>query len=83
MIVHLDYLIPAGGRISDLSSVKLEHASTGGGFEGRVILMMLMMYFFDSVNWISLFCKLHFSYSKSNLSNRINLAQPEKKGEKQ
>ena len=55
MIVHLDYLIPAGGRISDLSSVKLEHASTGGGFEGQAILMMLMMHFFDSVNRISLF----------------------------
>ena len=80
--MHLDYLIPAGGRISDLSSVKLEHASTGGGFEGQAILMMVMMYFFDSVNWISLFCKLHFSDYKSNLSNRINPAQPEKKGEK-
>ena len=48
--MHLDYLIPAGERISDLSSaVKLEHASTGGGFEGQAILMM-MMYFFDVVN---------------------------------
>ena len=53
--MHLDYLIPAGERISDLSTVKLEQASTGGGFEGQAILMMLMMYFFDSVNQISLF----------------------------
>ena len=36
--VHPDYLIPTGGRISDLSAVKLEHASTGGGFEGQAIL---------------------------------------------
>ena len=41
--VHLDYLIPAGERISNLSTVKLEHASTGGGFEGQAILMMLMI----------------------------------------